>query len=72
MFFVKRILPFILVLAIGYTLGYNDAYRGPSSLGWKIGDLTDRMQPEAVRAQRARNAEAIRQKQREGLPVVPD
>jgi hypothetical protein len=72
MFFVKRVLPFILVLAIGYTLGYNDAYRGPSSLGWKIGDLTDRLQPDAVRQQRARNAEAIRQKQREGLPVVPD
>jgi hypothetical protein len=72
MFFVKRILPFILILAIGYTLGYNDAYRGPSSLGWKVGDLVDRMQPDAVRAERARNAEAIRQKQREGLPVVPD
>jgi hypothetical protein len=72
MFFVKRILPFILVLAIGYTLGYNDAYRGPSSLGWKIGDITDRLQPDAVREQRARNAEAIRQKQRDGLPVVPD
>ncbi len=72
MFFVKRVLPFIVVLAIGYTLGYQDAYRGPSSLGWKLGDLVDRMQPESVRAARAKNAEAIRQKQREGLPVVPD
>jgi len=70
--YVKRILPFVLVLALGYTLGYNDAYRGPASLGWKLGDLVDRMQPESVRAARARNAEAIRQKQREGAPVVPD
>ena len=67
MYFVKRILPFILVLAIGYTLGYQDAYRGPSSLGWKLGDLMDRMHPDAVREARARNAEAIRQKQREGV-----
>jgi hypothetical protein len=72
MFFVKRILPFILAIAVGYTIGYNDAYRGPDSLGWKFGDLTDRMQPDAVRAARARNAEAIRQKQREGLPTVPE
>src|ERR1051325_2164223 len=35
MYFVKRILPFILVLIVGYTLGYQDAYRGPDSLGWK-------------------------------------
>ena len=69
---VKRVLPFILVLAIGYTLGYQDAYRGPASLGWKLGDLMDRMQPASVREARARNAEAIRQKQREGQPTIPE
>ncbi len=69
---VKRILPFIVALALGYTLGYQDAYRGPKSLGWMLGDLVDRMQPESVRAERARNAEAIRQKQRENAPTIPE
>lgn len=69
---VKRILPFIVVLALGYTLGYQDAYRGPKSLGWMLGDLVDRMQPERVRSARAKNADAIRQKQREGLPAIPE
>jgi hypothetical protein len=70
--FLKRILPLIVAITIGYTLGYNDAYRGPSSLGWKLGDLVDRIHPNSVRAARAREAEAIRQKQREGLPIVPN
>jgi hypothetical protein len=69
---VKRILPFIVVLALGYTLGYQDAFRGPRSVGWKFGDLVDRMQPESVRSARAKNAEAIRQKQRENLPPMPE
>ena len=66
---VRRVLFVIAMLVVGYTLGYQDAYRGPSSLGWKLGELTDRLHPEAVRAERARNAEAIRQKSREGLPL---
>ncbi len=70
--FAKRVLPFILVLAVGYTLGYQDAYRGPSSLGWKLGDFIDNMKPENVRGNRARNADAIRTQQREGLPVPPN
>lgn len=72
MFFVKRVLPILLLLAVGYTLGYQDAYRGPSSLGWKLGDLVDRMHPDNVRAPRAKNADAIRDKQRENLPAVPE
>jgi hypothetical protein len=71
MFFVKRVLPFLVVLALGYTLGYQDAYRGPASLGWKLGDFVDSMKPESVRGNRAKNAEAIRDKTREGLPVTP-
>lgn len=65
----RRILFVFITLVIGYTLGYQDAYRGPSSLGWKLGELTDRLHPDAVRAERERNAEAIRQKSREGLPL---
>ena len=67
--FLRRILPLLLAILIGYTLGYNDAYRGPDSLGWKVGELSDRMQPDAVRAARARNAESFRQKQREGIQM---
>lgn len=68
-FALKRVLPFIAILAIGYTLGYQDAYRGPSSLGWKLGDLVDRMSPESVRSARAKNAAAIKEQQRQGLAV---
>jgi len=67
---LKRFVPFILVLAIGYTLGYKDAYRGPSSLGWILGDLVDRMKPDAIRDAGANNAAAIRQQQRQGLPAI--
>jgi hypothetical protein len=67
--FLRRILPLLLAILIGYTLGYNDAYRGPDSLGWKMGELTDKLQPDNVRAARSRNAEAFRQKQREGVAI---
>jgi hypothetical protein len=69
---VKRVLPFILVLALGYALGYQDAYRGPASLGWKLGDFVDGMKPETVRGNRARNADAIRTQRREELPLPPN
>jgi hypothetical protein len=67
---LKRFVPFVLLLAIGYTLGYKDAYRGPASLGWILGDLVDRMKPDAIRDARANNADAIRQHQRQGLPAI--
>jgi hypothetical protein len=67
---LKRFVPFVFFLAIGYTLGYKDAYRGPSSVGWMLGDLVDRMRPDAIRDARANNAAAIRQKQRQGLPAI--
>ena len=70
--FLKRILPLILALIIGYTLGYQDAYRGPASLGWKLADLVDRIHPDNVRQARAKNAEAIRQKTRDSTAIVPD
>jgi hypothetical protein len=70
--FLRRILPLLLAIVAGYTLGYQDAYRGPSSLGWKLAEIIDKARPDAVREARAKNAEAIRQKQREGLPSVPE
>jgi hypothetical protein len=66
---VKRFAPFLVLLALGYTLGYQDAYRGPSSLGWKLGELVDHLTPDRVREARAQNAEALRQQQRESLPA---
>jgi hypothetical protein len=66
---LRRALLVLLGIAVGYAFGYQDAYRGPSSLGWKIGELTDHLQPDAVRQERARNAERIRQRAREGLPL---
>jgi hypothetical protein len=65
--FLRRILPLLLAILIGYTLGYNDAYRGPDSLGWKMGELTDKLQPDNVRAARSRNAEAFRLMQWDGV-----
>lgn len=65
----KRIASVVALLVLGYTLGFQDAYRGPSSLGWKLGELIDHMTPHKVRAARARNAEAIRDQQRESLPA---
>jgi hypothetical protein len=69
---VKRFVPFFLLLALGYTLGYNDAYRGPRSLGWMLGEFVDRMKPDQIREGGARNADAIRQQQRQGLPAAFD
>ena len=62
----RFILP-ILGILIGYGLGYQDAYRGPSSLGWKIGAFVDRMTPNSVLEARKRNAEALRQRQQDAL-----
>lgn len=58
----------ILCIVIGYTLGYQDAFRGPSSLGWKLGEVMDHLTPNSVLEARKRNAEAIRQGVQEGLP----
>jgi hypothetical protein len=64
---LRRFIVPILGILIGYTLGYQDAFRGPSSLGWKIGELIDRVTPNSVLEARKRNAEALRQRQQEGL-----
>lgn len=66
----KRFGLVVVVLALGYALGYHDAYRGPKSLGWMLGELIDNMKPESVRNARAQNAAAIRQQQRSVLPSI--
>ena len=64
---LRRFIVPILGILIGYTLGYQDAYRGPSSLGWKIGALIDRVTPNSVLEARKRNAETLGQRQQDGL-----
>ena len=52
----------LLVAAIaGYSFGYRDAFRGPGSLAWMVGDLMERVAPTSVSEARRRNAEALRQ-----------
>ena len=60
----------LLVAAIaGYSFGYQDAFRGPESLGWKVGELADRVTPARVIDARRRNAEALRQRTQQSLEV---
>ncbi|HEY9228537.1 MAG TPA: hypothetical protein VIP11_17920 [Gemmatimonadaceae bacterium] len=62
---------FWLLLAgvAGYSYGYQDAFRGPESLGWRFGDVVDRFMPEAVHEARRQNAERLRNRMRQGLEV---
>lgn len=60
----------LAVVAIaGYSLGYRDAFRGPESLGWKFGELVDRVTPASVIDERRQNAEALRQRVQQGLEL---
>lgn len=66
----RRSFFWLLVAAIaGYSFGYQDAFRGPQSLGWKFGELVDRVAPAAVSEARRRNAEAIRQRVEQNVEV---
>jgi hypothetical protein len=58
----------LLVAAIaGYSFGYQDAFRGPESLGWKFSALLERVAPASVSEARRRNAEALRRRMQERL-----
>ena len=62
----------LLVAAIaGYSFGYRDAFRGPESLAWKVGDLLERVAPVSVNEARRRNAEALRQRMQQPVEL-PD
>ena len=61
----------LVVAAIaGYSYGYSDAFRGPESLAWKVGDLLERVAPASVNEARRRNAEAIRHRVRQNVDSV--
>ena len=60
----------LLVAAVaGYSFGYQDAFRGPESWGWKFGELVDRITPASISEARRQNAEAIRRHVQESVPV---
>jgi hypothetical protein len=53
-------LALVVGVAAGYWLGYSDAYKGPKTLGARVGAVVGRVKPDAVSEARARNAEQIR------------
>ena len=57
----RRYFWLLLAAIAGYGLGYRDAFRGPESLAWKVGNLLERVAPASVNEARRRNAEALRQ-----------
>src|SRR6478672_1453080 len=57
----RRYFWLLLAAIAGYSYGYRDAFRGPESLAWKVGDLLERVAPASVNHARHRNAEALRQ-----------
>jgi hypothetical protein len=60
----------LLIAAIaGYSFGYRDAYRGPAALGWKFGDLVDRVAPSAIHEARRRNVEALRERTQQAIEI---
>ena len=50
----RSILALLAGLMLGYFLGYFDAYRGASTLGAHVADLIDKVHPDQVSKQRAK------------------
>lgn len=67
----RRLFWLLVAAGVGYSVGYQDAFRGPESLGWKVGDLVDRMMPAAVNEARRRNSEAIRRGVQQSIELPP-
>lgn len=65
----RRYFWFLVTAIAGYSFGYQDAFRGPASLGWKFSELVDRMTPTSIIEERRRNAEALRQRTQHGLDL---
>ena len=64
----RRFIFWLLTAAIaGYSFGYQDAFRGPESFGWKFGDMVDRVAPASIKEARRRNAEMLRQHVQDNL-----
>ena len=65
----RRYFWLLVAVVAGYSFGYQDAFRGPQSLGWKFADLVDRLTPAGISDARKRNAEALRQRQQQGFDL---
>jgi hypothetical protein len=65
----RRYFWLLLAAIAGYSYGYRDAFRGPESLAWKVGDLLERVAPASVNEARRRNAEALRQLMRANVEL---
>jgi hypothetical protein len=65
----RRYFWLLVAVIAGYSFGYQDAFRGPESLGWRFGALVDRLTPASISAARRRNAEAIRQRVQQSVEV---
>jgi hypothetical protein len=67
----RRLFWLLLAAVIGYSFGYQDAFRGPESLGWQFGSLVDRVMPAMVNEARRRNSEAIRDRVQGSIELPP-
>lgn len=65
----RRFFWLLAAAVAGYSFGYQDAFRGPESLGWKFSELVDRITPASISEARKRDAEAIRQRVQHGLEL---
>jgi hypothetical protein len=65
----RRLFWLLLAAVAGYSFGYQDAFRGPESWGWKFGELVDRVTPASISVNRKHNAEQIRQRIQGGFEL---
>jgi hypothetical protein len=65
----RRYFWFLVTAIAGYSVGYQDAFRGPESLGWKFSALVDRLTPGSIIEERRRNAEALRQRTQHSIEL---
>jgi hypothetical protein len=66
----RGILALVLGLLAGYALGFSDAYRGEGTLGARVWSVFDKIHPDHVADQRARETAAFRQKIHEAAAVA--
>lgn len=67
----RSILILVVGAVVGYTLGYNDAYRGADALGARVSSLVSKAHPDRVREARQREAEQFRHATQQAADV-PD
>jgi hypothetical protein len=56
----RAIIALIVGVIVGYWIGYEDAYRGEKAIGSRIRIAMGRVNPDGVRTERQRRADALR------------